>query len=236
MFFQTLPPAEAEAKIIELMRNNGDCRLPCFWGFPLSQNAAEFLSFLTKIGNEDGAIVVMRDDLFLEIQTALVGDSKSIYTKAYRNFSYGVEKVYGSSYYNEYFQYYSLHNLLATYGPPEQAYIVLDTGIADMGLGIDLYLLSIEYPKEGWMAVFEMPLQRKENIFLGCPSEAFVNLRVWLPGNNPAGAFSGGFGGDDKSYLFTIEEATSMTPNEFYQKFKDPSNTSCLATPANIHK
>ena len=235
-FFPTLPPAEAETKVIELLCNNGGCRLPCFWSFPLSQNAAEFSSFLTKTGNEDGTIVVMRDDLFLEVQTALAGVSKSIYTHAYRKFSYGVEKIYGSSYYNEYFQYYSLHNLLAIYGPPEQVYIVLDTGIADMGLGIDLYLLSIEYPKDGWMAVFEMPLQRKENIFLGCPSEAFVNLSIWLPGNNPVGTFLGGFGGDDKSYLFTIEEATSMTPDRFYLKFKDPSNTACLETPANIHK
>jgi hypothetical protein len=201
----------------------------------LSQNSGEFLTFLMKIGSEDGSIVLKRDDIFLEIQTALAGDSKAIYTQAYSNLPNGIEKNYGFLYYNKYFQYYSLQNLLTVYGKPDQIYFVLDTGIANMGLGIDLYLLSIEYQTKGWMAVFDMPLRQRENIFLGCPSEAFVNLRIWSPANKPQDAFVGGFGGDDTSYLFTIEEATSMTLEEFYQKFKDPT-TACLETPADIHK
>ena len=231
----TLLPADAEAKTLELLRNNGGCLLPCFWGFIPHQNDEEFLTFLMETGNEDGSIVVAHDDVFLEIQIALAGDSNAIYTQAYRDSTNGFEKVYDSSYYSEHFQYYSLSNLLATYGPPEQVYIVLDTGIAEMGLGVDLYLLSIEYPSKGWMAVLEMPLRRKENTFFGCPSEAFVNLRIWSPESKPQGAFIGGFGGDDTSYLFTVEEATSMTLEEFYNQFKD-SHTLCLETPVDIHK
>lgn len=232
---RTLPPVEAEARVLELLLGNGGCRLPCFWGFAPTQNDGEFLTFLMQTGNEDGSIVIKRDDVFLEIKTALAGDSNAIYTQAYRQLTDRTEKFYGSSYYNETFQYYSLQSLLTIYGQPEQAYVVLDTGIADMGLGIDLYLLSIEYPTKGWIAVFEMPLHQTKDIFLGCPLEAFINLRVWPPDIRPQGAFIGGFGGDDKSYLFTIEEATSMTLEEFYQRFKDPTTT-CLETPADIHK
>jgi hypothetical protein len=232
----TLLPEQAEAKVLELLSDNGGCVLPCFWGFTPVQGAGEFLSFLAEIGNDDRNIIILRDDLILEVQTALAGDSNAIYTQTYRESNYGAEKIYGSTYYNEYFQYYSLHSLLSTYGPPEEAYIVLDTGLADMGLGIDLYLLSIEYPKDGWMAVFEMPLQQDGDVFFGCPSEAFTNLRLWSSSNVPAGAFLGGFGGEDKSYLFTIEEATSMTLEQFYQKFKNPANINCLETPADIHK
>jgi hypothetical protein len=230
-----LPPTEAEAKVLELLYDNGECRLPCFWGFFLDQNPGQFLTFLMETGKQDGSFVFMREDVFLEIQTAFADDSVGIYTQAYSKLQNGIEKEYGFPYYNEYFHYYSLQNLLAEYGKPEQVYIVLDTGIASMGLGIDLYFLSIEYPTKGWMAVFEMPLQQEDKIFLGCPSEAFVNLRIWSPKIKPQGGFSGGFGTDDKSYLFTIDEATSMTLDEFYQKFKDPT-TACLETPADIHK
>lgn len=230
-----LPPAEAEAKVLELLRNNGECRLPCFWGFVPNQDDGEFLTFLMKIGNEDGRLILARNDVFLEIQIALAGNSNAIYTKAYHNIANRIEKIYSSSYYSEPFQYYSLSSLLTAYGLPEQVYVVLDTGIADMGLGVDLYLLSIEYPTNGWMAVFEMPLREEGGKFLGCPWESFVNLRVWSAGNDPSDPFIGGLGGDDKSYLFTIEEASSMTLEEFYQKFKDPS-TACLETPADIHK
>lgn len=231
----TLPPVAVEAKVFELLGNNGGCRLPCFWGFIPNQNDEEFLTFLMETGNEDGSIDIAHDVVFLEIQIALAGDSNAIYTQAYRNSPNGFEKDYDSSYYSEHFQYYSLSNLLSIYGPPEQVYIVLDAGIAEMGLGVDLYLLSIEYPSKGWMAVFEMPLQRNENTFFGCPSEAFVNLRIWAPESKPQGSFIGGFGGDDTTYLFTVEEATSMTLEEFYNQFKD-SPTLCLETPADIQK
>lgn len=231
----TLLPSEVEAKTLELLQDNGGCFLPCFWGFVPDKDDGDFLTFLAEIGNEDGSITIIRDDLFLNIQTAIAGDSNAVYTKVYYESVSGRKIVYNSPSYNEYFQYYSLHNLLTIYGPPDQVFIVLDTGIAEMGLGVDLYLLSVEYPKDGWMAVFEMPLQSTDGVFRGCPSEALVNLRTWLPENKPQGAFIGGFGGNDKSYLFTIEEATSLTIDEFYQKFKSPT-AGCLETSADIHK
>ena len=63
---------------------------------------------------------------------------------------------------------YTVPYLLSTYGPPDQAYVYLDTGIADMGLGIDLYLLHLDYSSQGWVAHLEMPLYRKGDLYLGC--------------------------------------------------------------------
>jgi hypothetical protein len=244
----TLSAIDAENEIATLSLDNSGCTLPCFWGLtPGITKMESFSSFLKRFNlvSSSTELVLPQGDLLLSAnptaQGGYKGDSEivkwiDVDLRAYPKNESKQKMIYGAPGYLRYFKYYSLQNLLATYGSPEQAYVVLDTGIADMGLGEDLFLLSIEYPSKWWMAVFEMPLWQKGTALIGCPSEALVHLRLWSPGEQLPGSFYGGFGGSDKSYLFTINEATGMTMEEFYQKFKDPSNTSCLETPPDIHK
>lgn len=140
-------------------------------------------------------------------------------------------EVFDNSFYAQYFQYYTLPYLLSNYGPPANAYIFLDVGIADMGLGIDLYLLFLDYTESGWAAVLTMPLlwqDEAKTIAVGCPTQAFTDLQLWSPGDTEIAKEYGFGNGPGNSY--TIEEATSMTLEEFYQQFKDPMNISCLET------
>jgi hypothetical protein len=243
-----LSVTDSQNELISLLHSNGDCSFPCFWEFiPGETKMGSYSSFRNRFEKISSGLrlVLQRDDLQLSVEATAQGGYKGdpdivkwfdVNMAAFQKKGAEEKKVYGNPDYSEVFQYYSLQNLLSKYGLPDQVYVVLDTGLSDMGLGEDLYLLSIEYPNDGWMAVFEMPLQQKEASFWGCPSDALVNLRFWSPADKPSGAFYGGFGGTDKSYLFTIEEATGMTVEEFYQKFKDPANTTCLETPSDIHK
>lgn len=237
----TLSPAKAETKLLELLRDNGGCRLPCFLGLTPGQTSRlEVVSFLHVFDSiaSGTEMIFPRDDLSVSLSvTPDSFDAQSetvrwieVDTMAYRKGKIKLENDYTSPYYLEIFQYYMLPSLLATYGPPDHVYVFLDTGIADMGLGIDLYLLHLDYPKQGWVAHLEMPLYNRGDLFVGCPSEAFTTLHLWSP-DDPARDFP-----LDLAVLFTIEEATGMSIDEFYQKFKDPSNISCLETPANIRK
>ncbi len=233
----TLPPAEAEAQIIELLKNNGGCHLPCFWGFTPGQTE-RIAPIIEQLG-VDRRMVIKREDLLLETLIIIGGDQSvqikplkwlEVHTKVYEKREKGINIIYGDPYYSKYFKYYTLPHLLSTYGPPENVYVFLDTGIADMGLGVDLYLLHLDYPKQGWVAHLQMPLKYRDNLLVGCPSEAFTNLRLWSP-SDPARDYE-----LTPSDLFTIEEATGMTIEEFYEKFKNPENTECLETPSDIHK
>ncbi len=240
----TLPAAEAEAKVLELLRDNGDCRLPCFWGFTPGQTSVQtFKSVRHTLGGS--TITIPRDDMWLEI-TVLGGsrndqsdvvDGMKVSMTVYRKLENESREVFDSPLYAQYFQYYTLPYLLSTYGPPTNAYIFLDVGIADMGLGIDLYLLLLEYVESGWGAILTMPLlwqDEARTVALGCPAQASTQLRLWAPGDTKM-ANEYGFGnGAGNSY--TIEEATSLTLEEFYQQFKDPTNTRCLETPVNINQ
>jgi len=153
--------------------------------------------------------------------------------QAYKKLPTRDEQIYKSPYYSEYFQYYTLPYLLSAYGKPDQVYVFLESGLRDMGLGIDLYLLYLDYTKEGWVARLDMPLYPYDNQLIGCPYEALTNLWLWSPGDDkPASDFGFAQGTD----LYSIEEATSLTLEQFYEHYKDPSNADCLKTPMDIHK
>lgn len=241
-FVPTLLPAVAEAQVLEFLDNNGGCRFPCFWDITPGQTREKtVISFLHTFDSISPSveIILPRDDLSVSVSVITEGgfNSKPDIVKwievdltAYHKLKTKLEKDYSTPYYSEIFRYYTLPYLLSNYGIPENVYVFLDTGIADMGLGIDLYLLHLDYPKQGWVAHLEMPLSYKDNSIIGCPSEAFTKLRLWSP-KEPSRDFALG-----SNVLFSIEEATGMSLEEFYQKFKDPSNTACLITPANIHK
>jgi len=242
-FMPTLPAAVAEAKVLELLRDNGDCRLPYFWGFTPGQTSVQtFKSVRHTLGGS--TITIPREDMWLEI-TVLGGsrddqsdvvDGMKVSMTVYRKLENENRKVFDSPLYAQYFQYYTLPYLLSTYGPPTNAYIFLDVGIADMGLGIDLYLLFLDYTESGWVATLTMPLLWKDAsraVAVGCPTQAFTQLRLWSPSDTEMENVYG-FRDDGNSY--TIEEAISLTLEGFYQQFKDPTNTRCLKTPVNIYQ
>ncbi len=227
---------------LELLSNNGNCKLPCFLsmspGQTKQQEAINFLHMFASIsfGPE---IVFPKDNLLYSLSVVPQGGYNGeqsivkwidVDIEAYRKLPSKLEKIYDAPYYSQAFKYYMLPLLLTNYGKPDNVYIFLDTGIADMGLGQDLYLLHLDYPKLGFVAHFEMPLHHQDTSLVGCPNEAFTKLRLWSP-KEPSRDYE-----LDASVLFTIKEATGMSIEEFYQRFKNLENTSCLETPADIHK
>lgn len=211
-FAPTLPVTEAEAKLLELL-NDANCRLPCFLGIvPGETDESQAISVLNQLEEPPGTeIKFPKGDLTVSLdvitQNGYSQDHPEFvkWTEAkmsvYHELATSRQIDYQSPYYSEYFQRYSLSSLLSIYGIPEQAYVFLDTGIADMGLGIDLYLLHLDYSDQGWVAHLEMPLRTQDNLFLGCPSEAFTNLRLWSP-DTPSRDYE-----LDTNVLFTISRS-----------------------------
>lgn len=247
-----LPVAEAEAKVLELLRDNGDCRLPCFWGFTPDHTSVQMIwSFLyafrdfslngvlfTETGGGAG-ITISRDDLLLQTQLVVEGghdaqpdivrwirvDMTAYNRKAAEGYP---EKVFDNPLYAQYLQYYTLPYLLSTYGPPSEAYINFDNDER-----VNEYYLFLDYTEAGWVAMLTMPMTRSGKLVGGCPAKAFTTLWLWSPEDSETGKQFGFAGG---TALKSIEEATSLTLEEFYQQFKDASNTKCLETPDDIYR
>jgi hypothetical protein len=151
---------------------------------------------------------------------------------AYRDIENQKKKVYDNPFNSQVFEYYTLPRLLSTYGIPTDAYILLDLGIEGMGLGIDLFLLALDYTENGWVALLEMPLiwqDETRQVAIGCPTQAFTKLHLWSPDDFEM-ANEYGYA-DGHGLALSINESSFMTIEGFYDQFIDSQNSTCLELP-----
>jgi hypothetical protein len=139
-----------------------------------------------------------------------------------------VYNVYDNPYFVEYTQYYSLSGTLSNYGPPERAVLLLAPRELPWEEG--RLFLFLDYTDLGWVAFFTMDLRQDTDNYIGCPDQAFKALLLWSPGDIVAEERGAMWAEGD--YNFSIEEATSLGMDEFYEQFQDP--TQCLQTPKDI--
>ena len=108
----------------------------------------------------------------------------------------------------------------------------------------DVFSLVVVYSDLGFLIEYISPSELVDDYLRGCPMEAKLTLWSWDPDNDLSLAeivvvkpIDRGFTSRSVGYFKPIEEATSMTLDEFYQVFKDPNNVQCLKTPADMwHK
>jgi hypothetical protein len=226
-FVPTLPVAEAETKLIEILSNNGNCRLPCFWGLTPGKTKVETyassLYIYHALFDPTGGwadIDITRGNLILDTSVTLGGEQDaeiirrlSVTMAAYDGQKDQSKSVYNSPVYAQYFRYYTLPYLLSAYGKPENVYIHYENEMYPHE-----YYLVLDYTKSGWVASFTMALGMKTqsgDILIGCPAEAFTTLILWSPDDiETAQKYGYAYG---PGMLTPIEKATSLTLDEFYQ-------------------
>jgi len=243
-----LPAKEAEIKLTEMLSNNGNCRLPCFWGFtPGKTKIGTVLSsgqLYHALFNPTGGwaeLDIIRGNLTL-VTSIVIGENihassndilrlLTVRFLVYRGQNDGTSFVYDNPSYAQYFQYYTLPYVLSTYGKPENVYIHYE-----YEGDVREYYVILDYTKSGWVASFTMQLYQgsnaSEDVWEGCPSEAFTTLVLWSPGDTDMAQKYGYAYGPGR--LISIEKANSLTLDEFYQLYKDPAYTKCLQTPKGI--
>ncbi len=234
-----LSKTEAEDLAIELLRNNGGCRLPCFWGFiPGQTNQETLFSFFhgfydvggrsIKIPRGNSTIKIFvnwnsDNDPQLPAQTLWVTMNSEREVKL-DDGKYD-QNIFDNPYFRQYSQYYTLPNLLSIYGAPSKAYFGIDLN-REMGFD-NLVYLYLDYFESGWGVQFIMPLRQEGDFYIGCPAQAFTFLSLWSPGNVAAAAENQA--DVDKFGIFKpLEEATNLSVEEFYQQFKGSDNLPCV--------
>jgi hypothetical protein len=241
-----LSGAEAEGLAIDLLRDNGGCRLPCFWGFIPQQTSQDTLdSFFHAFYNIGGRrIFIPRNNSTIKISTtwyysddphAVVRWIK-VFMSSQReiNLPDGTvdQEIFDNPFFTHYIHYYTLPSLLSNYGVPSKAYIGIDPG-AEMGFENILHLF-LAYSESGWGVQFRMRFKQEHGFYKGCPAQAFTSLFLWSPENVSAATENQAWIDEFGIYFKSIEEATSLSLQEFYQRFKDSSHTPCLETPVDI--
>ena len=149
-----------------------------------------------------------------------------VYMTAYNPSRNKLQYVFDTPYYPQYFQYYTLPYLLSTYGRPENVYVLFEND------RVYEYYLFLDYTASGWVAMLTMPLVQEDGFVGGCPAQAQTRLWLWSPGD---AEIAKEYGFADGTNLKSIEEAASLTLEDFYQQFKNPENTQCLQTSLDIY-
>ncbi len=250
-----LSAEDAQARLLDLMANNGACQLSCLWGITpgksLVQEAKAILLPLSRLSNsvhldsaDSGSIMPRYSENDLEIYTRvafLANSDNSIVNRVSFNteahkllLEGGYEDVFDSTFFSEKVSAYSLPHVLNEQGVPSSVMIATFGRALTRGGtgGFDILLL---YPEQGILANYTTQMHLIGANVRGCPSNAHVEMELFPSGQ--ADTFLERLQETDwsvkLSYYKHLEEVTSISVEEFYKTFHEPTNK-CIETPAKL--
>jgi len=224
----TLPPYQAQAMALNLLKNNGGCLLPCWIGIsPGKTTWDEAYAFLSIFADQ---IPGGKDDL------------SNVHTVRFKlsDASYNGGLETGATIYTDkgvvdritvFPEDISLSDLLATYGLPSEIRIHA-IGIYTMSPK-GRFTLILFYKDKGILAVYD-GINEKSNIIHICPDNIQGPQQIWLLWS-PAKEFTFSEAGKqillfsnppppaEKDYN-SLGDVSNLTINDFYQRYKDPKN------------
>lgn len=238
----TLSIAESRRYVLELLQNNGGCKLPCFWGITPGKTSLDHsLSLLKNLGWEggwfyDGNVFATGEDLD--------GQSLDIYLL---NQDDRVDKIMfglAGDDYASHAGYYSTPQLFESMGRPSQIWITLFTAPFNQSPYEISYDLWVFYQNEAILAKYGGISVRSGSNYRICPNLLSYGVstepesrgaliltigHISEPPEDlmkPFGLFDG---------MLTVEEALGLSVEDFYNRvLEKPEVANCFMTPREI--
>jgi hypothetical protein len=246
----TVPVEEARTKLLDLLANNGNCRLPCVWGIaPGKSSFLEARTILLPLYGISSQIYVHSispsyDEGELSIYTSLhfltgtyddIVSSISFQVEAHKKTPDGYENIFDSTFFGERVGFYELPSVLSQHGIPDSVFIGTLAGFFRDGGSWGFHILLM-YPDQGMLINYTTQMQIIGKNILGCQSNAHVEFELYPSGEGDL-FFTllepTNWPQNIKSNYKPLEEVTSMTLDGFYQTFRQPTNI-CIETPGNL--
>jgi hypothetical protein len=247
---------EEYAFVSEMLQDNGGCRLPCWWGFTPGEISWEatktfFVSLGKRIHSVDNNIenytVYFVIPGYYESGQSYIGkdgtlDAIGIY--AVPPTGEDGYPAYRDPRFVQDWRAYTLSQILEVYGSPQQ--VLLETYNNTLALPFRLLLV---YPDLGFLVMYQGPIGEDGQYFR--PPEAVeagepIRICLWRSGVVLLSLWSPEYkvtfedlrpmigSAANPDHLHSLEEATGMSIEQFYQTFVQPENQTCLETPADI--
>jgi hypothetical protein len=248
-----LTAQENPPTITELLMTNLGCKLPCWWGIMPGQTAwAETKQFLIRLGarigsspQSDGSIyhgtggfdILGRDknDNFVTIHNVLGFTEKNTIVEDIYLRSIGDSNPVG---FQSALESYSPRNVMADYGAPTRVWMYTDSMDYGDRTGYSLWLA---YDNLGFLIRYEGFVQQRDKpIYRICPrfdhgmdiQEIVIVLQS--PDNPRHVEEMDPYYPHVMQYIHSLEDATGLTVEEFYQLFTQDKKPACFDTPKNI--
>jgi len=244
----TMTADEEYVFVSEMLQDNGGCRLPCWWGFTPGETPQQTpRAFFTSLGKQiQGSVrnytVVFNNPGHYESYQSYIGDGilDMIGINAGPPVGQDGYPAYGDHQFGGDWRTYMLPQMLEVYGPPQQVFLETYSSGPDR-LPFRLWLF---YPDQSFLVKYEGFtgeegkggwVEAGQAIRM-CPWRSEVALWLWPPERemtledidpmirNPV----------DPDRIRSLEEATGISIEQFYQTFSQPDNQACLETPADL--
>ena len=251
----TLLEEQARDQLLDLLANNGGCRLPCLLGITPGKTtnleARVILLPFSTISISTYLSDNSPDSVWLTYDE---GDIRTFIKLSYLFASNGVishiafqageitelpdrrTPIYDSKIFGERLRPYMLPGILSEFGKP--ASVVIHTyGKQLTGSGGFEFVLL--YPEQGMLVHYVTQMETVGLNARGCPASAQVELELYPSGNTEAFAQSlsetiwAAFvltEPIDDSHWKPIDKVTSMSLEQFYETFRQPTDK-CIETP-----
>ena len=234
----TLTSEEERLYVEKMLETNGECELPCWWGIVPGSNTIEVLRKIKAYGepfpHQDGTVEYGVDSF--EVLTAkgkpgyyvwigvvdFAGKIISI------GISGGIKFDTSRDGFVAAWKQYSVDQLLTRYGIPSAVRIQLSPR-SEPGASLG-YALTLVYDRLGILISYrgEATDGSKADFIQACPlltNVDRIDLKLQLP---TAPTRFPLLRPTDPGYDRSLEEATGMSLEDFYNKFKNPTNQDCL--------
>ncbi len=244
----TLTADKEQKLVLDLLQNNAGCQLPCWWGFTPGktswQAAQAFFASLGKkpagYGNPyityDIELNILNHHVRLDQMYSVLSDTIDMIwvgTGTIRN----NKAIFGDPLFAQDWRRYMIPQLLAAEGQPKEVLIRTFRG-APGGGWVPFHLLLF-YPQQGILVDYQGPNESKGDHLQWCPQKTNIALWLWPPEHqwaleDVARTNFGGFTIEEVLNYRSLQEATGMSVEKFYDTFKNSSSGTCLETPANM--
>jgi hypothetical protein len=230
----TLPPDKALARVLELLKTNGGCKLPCWWGItPGLTSRDEALAYLASFATRftGGPSYPDYGAVFAVPQNTIPG---LLHGESY-GFGFTVDKN-GIVEQITAWKPYRLSDFLTDYGPPPQVWIYGES--LDTIASYASYTIVLYYPDQGILAAWDGTIEKQDPIRV-CPNrfDPGVFLKLWAPPvtktfEEAAGSELLGPPVPPRRVFYPLEKATNINIKAFYERYKDSRNAStCFEMP-----
>lgn len=240
----------------QLLRDNSNCRLPCWWSITpsktLTQDARSFLNQFSSLAStnsiqgDDGGmrLRIPNGDGLLYLIVEYQGNNDVInrlivgISQLVQNENGEYEDVFDDPAFMEATQSFTLREILNSNGQPEEI-LVATYSLQPLGWPI-FFDIQLFYPEHGFLIVYKSLMEFSTNQQIkGCPSKSNIVMGLWEPGKYNAikdlpKNFKESLSSFPLSSYLKVDKASGMSIKEFYDAFKNDNETLCLETPSNL--
>lgn len=254
--YPTLDTESANELVFQLLKDNANCRLPCWWGITptvtTSQDARSFLNSFSSIastnstGNDDGSMLldipngngllspyIAYDSIDGVVNKLTIGIGQLI-----KNENGGYDQVHDDPAFAKAVQSFMLPEILSSYGQPKEV-LISTYSLQPLGWPV-LFDIQLFYPERGFLMVYHSLMEFSGSGYIkGCPSKSNISIGLWEPGKylsitDIPGNIRNNISSFSLSSYLQVDEATNMSIQDFYDTFKNNDGTLCLETPSSL--